>query len=106
MRYIGMDTPEVGERCAEEATRLNSDLVGGKRVRLEKDVSEADRFDRLLRYVWVGDTFVNAELVRRGYAKAIAYPPDTRHQSTLARLESEARAARRGMWATGPCPAP
>ncbi len=106
VRYIGVDTPEVGERCAPEATGLNNDLVAGKRVRLEKDVSETDRYGRLLRYVWVDDALVNAELVRLGYARAVAYPPDTKHQATLARLQSEAQAAQRGMWASGPCPEP
>ena len=56
-------------------------------------------YGRLLRYVWVGDLLVNAELVRLGYARAVAYPPDTAYQARFAALQAEAQAARRGLWA-------
>ena len=104
VRYIGVDTPEtvapdrpVG--CfGPEASRANKDLVEGKTVRLERDTSERDRFGRLLRYVYAGDTLVNAELVRQGYANAVTFPPDVREAERLRALEGEARAARRGLW--------
>jgi micrococcal nuclease len=99
VRYISIDTPERGERLYEEATEKNRELVEGKIVRLEKDVSETDIYGRLLRYVYVDDTFVNAELVRLGYAKAIPYPPDTKFQELFAELEQEAKDAGRGIWA-------
>lgn len=70
----------------------------GKTVTLEKDVSETDVYGRLLRYVWVDGVFVNGELVRLGYARAISYPPDTKYQERLAQLEEEARQASRGLW--------
>ncbi|MBI2847681.1 MAG: thermonuclease family protein [Chloroflexi bacterium] len=98
VRYIGMDTPERGEAFYIEATQANRQLVAGERVRLERDVSETDRYGRLLRYVWVDDVMVNAELVKLGLAEARAYPPDTRYQGLLDRLEGEARAAEKGMW--------
>ena len=80
--------------------------MSDKRVRLERDSSEEDRYGRWLRYVWVGDTFVNAELVRRGYARARVYPPDVEYQDILGQLEEEARSARKGIWTSGPCPSP
>ena len=101
VRYIGINTPEVypqREWYGLEAWRKNEELVGGKVVRLEKDVSERDRYGRLLRYVYVDGLFVNAELVRQGYARAKAYPPDTKYQELLERLEAQARAAGRGLW--------
>jgi endonuclease YncB( thermonuclease family) len=100
VRYIGMDTPEMSplEAFAQEATDVNRDMVEGKTVRLEKDTSETDRYGRLLRYVWVGDTMVNIELVLKGLAEAKAYPPDTRYQRQLDAAEDEARAAGLGMW--------
>ena len=73
---------------------------------LEKDVSETDRYGRLLRYVWVGDLMVNAELVRLGYALVSTYPPDVKYQDLFLRLPQEARAAGRGMWAEGATPTP
>jgi micrococcal nuclease len=102
VRYIGMDTPEMlsqPELFAIEATQANRTLVEGKMIRLEKDISETDKYGRLLRYVYVDDTFVNAELVRLGYAVAKAYPPDTKYQRLLEQMETEAKDDQRGLWA-------
>jgi micrococcal nuclease len=101
VRYIGIDTPETypeEEIYGPEAKAKNMELVEGKMVTLEKDVSETDKYCRLLRYVYAGDIFVNGELVRLGYAEAVAYPPDTRYQWQLEHLEEEAKAANRGIW--------
>jgi len=101
VRYIGIDTPEAYpqvEAFGLEAWQVNRALVEGKVVRLEKDVSEVDKYGRLLRYVYVDNIFVNAELVKQGLAYAQAYPPDTKHQAYLETLEQEARQAGRGMW--------
>jgi micrococcal nuclease len=100
VRYIGMDTPERGDFFFQEATEANRALVEDQRVILVKDVSETDRFGRLLRYIYLEDgTFVNAELVRQGYAVIATFPPDVRHQELFLELEREARAASRGLWA-------
>ena len=102
VRYIGIDTPEVHpklEAFGMEAWQANRKLVEGKKVRLERDVSETDKYDRLLRYVYVDDIFVNAKLVKQGLARAEAYPPDTKHQEYLEELEQQARQAGRGIWA-------
>jgi len=102
VRYIGIDTPEVHpklEACGMEAWQANSQLVVGKEVRLERDISKTDKYGRLLRYVYVDDIFVNAELVRQGLAEAKAYPPDTKYQDYLEELEAEARQEGKGIWA-------
>jgi len=100
VRYIGMDTPERGKPFFREATEANRRLVEGRTVQLEQDVSDTDSYDRLLRYVFLDDgTFVNAELVRLGYALVAYYPPDVRHFYLLASLQSEAFHACRGLWA-------
>ena len=99
VRYIGVDTPEFGELGADEATEANRQLVEGETVWLEKDVSETDKYKRLLRYVYVDDTFVNAELVKQGLAWAKAYEPDTKYQDCFEELEAEAREAGLGIWA-------
>lgn len=105
VRYIGIDAPEARgegapEPFAKEATGANEALVGGKRVCLESDVSDRDRFDRLLRYAWLEDgRMVNEALVLAGLAEARAYRPDTKHQATiLDPAEEAARAAGRGIW--------
>lgn len=102
VRYIGIDTPEVypeEEAHGMEAWQANRQLVEGKKVRLEADVSETDKYGRLLRYIYTDDILVNAELVRLGLAEAKAYPPDIKYQELLEQLESEAREAGRGIWA-------
>jgi len=102
VRYIGIDTPEsVAPRkpveCfAKEATNRNVELVAGQTVSLEKDVSETDRYGRLLRYVYVHDVMVNQILVSEGYAKVSTYPPDVKYQELFVAAESEARESARG----------
>ncbi len=105
VRYLGIDTPESVdprrpvERFGKEAADRNRALVEGKTVFLEQDVSETDRFGRLLRYVYLEDgRMVNALLIEEGYAHAASYPPDVKYQERFARLEREARAAKRGLW--------
>lgn len=105
VRYIGIDAPETGatagiarECWADEATAANRALVEGREVRLEKDTSDTDRYGRLLRYVWIGDTMVNHELVVQGVATAKRYKPDTARAADLEAAQAEAKAATRGMW--------
>lgn len=101
IRYIGIDAPEVslGEECfAKEATKANEELVLGKEIRLEKDVSEKDKYNRLLRYVWVGSTFVNESLVKEGFARFSSYPPDVKYQDLFKAAEQDARENNRGLW--------
>ncbi|MCK4388293.1 MAG: thermonuclease family protein [Dehalococcoidia bacterium] len=98
VRYIGIDTPEIGEHYYLEATEANRQLVGGKRIQLEKDVEDKDEYGRLLRYVWVDGIMVNAELVRLGYAYSYSYPPNLKYQAHFLQLEREAREQKRGLW--------
>ena len=98
VRYIGIDAPEQNESGYLEAKYKNKELVEGKKVRLEKDTSNKDRYGRLLRYVYINDTFVNGEIVKHGYAYARAYSPDTKYQVYLEAMENEARQKKRGIW--------
>jgi micrococcal nuclease len=104
IRYIGIDTPEskkpgVPVQCfALKAAAKNKRLVDGKKVTLHYDVERHDRYGRTLAYVTVGKISVQETLVRGGYARAKAYPPNTRHRDQFERLERRARAAGRGMW--------
>jgi micrococcal nuclease len=101
VRYIGMNTPERGEPCAREATAANAALVDGRTVAMIRDVSETDRYGRLLRYVYVEGTFVNAALVADGWAEAARYPPDTAFAAWFDLLEAQAHAANLGCHPTG-----
>jgi micrococcal nuclease len=100
-----MDTPENTsqiEYFGPEATARNSELVYGKTVRLIRDVSETDRYGRLLRYVIAEDVFVNYELVAQGYANAASYPPDIACIPTFQAVEQQASTAKLGLWGAPP----
>lgn len=84
VRYIGMDTPEIGEPGYESAKAENRKLVEGKMVTLESDKVGRDPHGRLLRYVYVGRLFVNAELVRRGKAKMMVVKPNVSRIAQIA----------------------
>lgn len=103
VRYIGIDTPERGDCYFAEASEYNRQLVLDKPVRIEQDISETDRFGRVLGYVYQGDLFVNEELVRQGFAQAATYPPDVAFQNLFAAAEQEAREQERGIWAPDAC---
>lgn len=104
VRYVGIDTPETVDprkpvMCfGHEASAKNKELVEGKEVRLVRDITDRDKYGRLLRYVYVGDLFVNDALVRQGYAHAYTYPPDVAMNERFLAAEREARAAGRGLW--------
>jgi len=104
IRNIGVNAPEMHhpirgeEPGGREAAEANRRLVAGRHVRLELDVRTRDRYGRLLAYVWAGDTMVNAELVRLGYAQVMTVPPNVKYQHLFVKLQREARDAHRGLW--------
>ncbi len=111
VRYIGIDTPETkhptkGVECfGKEASEKNRELALGKVIKLEKDVSETDRYGRLLRYVYLQEPtatspalFVNEYLVKEGYAQAVTFPPDVKYADHFLQLQREARAQKKGLW--------
>ena len=102
VRYIGLDTPEMGEdpECgAQEATDFNRRMVEGKPVKLLAGPEDTDDFGRLLRYVFVDDVFVNAELVRTGQAIPRIYHPEEPFGRLFAQIGRTAKADGRGSWA-------
>lgn len=114
VRFIGIDTPEVGENAeplGEEASAYTAGQIPvGATVWLETDAELRDQYGRLLAYVWLeqpatGDAtevrehMLNARLVLDGYANAYTYPPNVKYTEVLKDLQSEAREAGRGLWA-------
>ena len=104
VRYIGVDTPESVkpgtpvECFAKAASAANERLVGGQRVRMSYDAERRDRYGRLLAYVYRDSLFVNAELVRAGYARTLTIPPNVRFADRFAKLARDAREHGRGLW--------
>ena len=119
VRLIGIDTPEMHEsnklykdsqRSGEDVSTIQKlgrrayeftrKLVEGKRVSLEFDVEKYDKYNRLLAYVYLKDskTFVNAEIVKQGYASLMTIPPNVKYANLFSQLYQEARKERRGLW--------
>jgi micrococcal nuclease len=113
VRYIGMDTPELNENSkatpepyAEAATTENATLLAAaERLVLERDVSERDRYGRLLADVGVERdgtwTLVDLAIVAQGFAQVATFPPDVKYVDVLLAAQREARAAGRGLWGSG-----
>lgn len=109
LRYIGIDTPENTtevEHFGPEAAEKNAELVEGQTVTLLRDISETDRFGRLLRYVFVGDRFINWELVAQGYANSVTFAPDLACSEVFQTAEQQARQRGIGLWAAQGTPTP
>lgn len=117
VRLIGVDAPEArhppaGSRrpppslatraLGQRAATFTERRLLGERVALESDVERRDKYGRVLAYVWRSDgTLFNAELLREGYAQTMTVLPNVKYADLLARLQREARDARRGLWAEG-----
>lgn len=118
VRLIGIDTPEIhtSNKLYKDSQRTSQDvrtiqelgrrswdftkkLVEGKRVSLEFDVEKHDKYGRLLAYVYLRDgTFVNAEIVKQGYASLMTYPPNVKYADLFLKLYREAQENHRGLW--------
>ncbi|MFN8445060.1 MAG: SH3 domain-containing protein [Caldilineaceae bacterium] len=99
VRYIGIDTPEQGQPGYQAASAANWELVAEQRVYLVKEISDTDRYGRLLRQVYLADgRWVNGELAAQGWTQPVRYPPDILKATELEALTLEAAQAQRGFW--------
>ena len=101
VRYVGVNTPARDQSCYSEARAANSSMVSGQNVTLLRDTSDTDQYGRLLRYVYVGDTFVNEQLVRDGWAELVVYQPDDQYADDFRTLEQQAARAGLGCHPSG-----
>ncbi|HYH04578.1 MAG TPA: thermonuclease family protein [Bacillota bacterium] len=104
VRYIGVNTPEIHhptkgvEYYGKEAFAANRQLVEGKKIRLEYDVQQKDKYGRTLAYVYVGNVFINAQLLAEGFAQVMTIPPNVKHADYFLKLQREAQSAGKGLW--------
>lgn len=114
VRLIGVNTPESTtrtEKYGKEASIYTTSKLTGKQIWLQKDVSEADRYDRYLRIIWtaiptnvlneneIRTKMFNADLVINGYAEPSTYPPDVKYSEYFVMFAREARKNNTGLWA-------
>jgi micrococcal nuclease len=106
IRLIGVDAPEsrnafrkVVGYYGKESTQFMTTLIAGKKVRLEYDADTLDLYGRTLAYVYLQNgTFVNAELVQKGYGMVMTVPPNVRYAEKFIKFERTARKRNRGLW--------
>jgi micrococcal nuclease len=98
IRLIGIDTPESGNCYFDESKIFLSNLILNKQIKLEKDVSETDKYQRLLRYIYLDDILINNYLISQGYAKIYTVPPDIKYQKLFQESQNLARNENRGLW--------
>lgn len=111
VRYLGINTPEMNfgkgkpDCFAAEAAKVNKELVVGQEIEMEKDVSDKDKYARLLRYVYLPDgeagidgLLINDFLLRQGFAKLELIPPDLHYSIQFKEASNEAKDNRRGLW--------
>lgn len=116
IRFIGVNTPESTtktETFGKEASNYTTSKLDGQKVWIQKDVSDTDRYGRLLRIIWLAiptdDTneteirtkMFNADLVLNGYAEPSTYPPDVKYSEYFVKFAREARESGTGLWAFG-----
>ena len=98
VRLIGIDAPEKGENCSEEAKNRLQQLVLGKSVLLGKDVSERGKYGRLVRFVYADGLFVNLALIEEGFALAFEFEPDTSFSELFREAELKAVGSNSCLW--------
>lgn len=91
VQYLGIYVPTLDDLCGQQAAEFNASLVDGQTVSLVREISDTDSEGRLLRHVYVGSLFVNAEMIAQGYALAAITPPDVGQSEYFASLEQQAR---------------
>ena len=99
VRLLGIDTPEKGQYFYKEAKERLEEIIGGREILLEPDETDRDKYDRLLRYIFINRTeLVNAMLVEEGLARVYIIPPDRKYEEGLAEAEAVARSRDLGIW--------
>lgn len=89
VRLLGIDTQEEGERCYERAKNRLEEMILKKEIEMEGEGT--GQYDRKLAYIFLNDTFINAEMVREGLAVAYFYEEDAKYKDRIQRAEEEAR---------------
>lgn len=103
VRLLGMDADEKDYPCYDPAKNRLEALVLGKQVLLEKDKTDVDQYGRCLRYIFLGNTDVDVQLVKEGLAIARFYEPDVKYKTEISEAENQAQTSGTGCkWAGTP----
>ncbi|MBU7048499.1 MAG: thermonuclease family protein [Theionarchaea archaeon] len=98
VRLIGIDAPELSQPGGEESREYLAQLIKGKGITLEKGFEDRDTYNRLLRFVYIGNLCINEEMIRQGYAEARYMSPEDPLREYYIQLEIEAEITKAGLW--------
>lgn len=105
VRLIGLDAPESthpdeerNTEYGEISSEFTREALEGKKVSLEYDLQERDKYGRILAYVYKDKKMFNKILIMEGHAKAVTYPPNVKYTDEFIRLEKEAKKSQKGLW--------
>ncbi len=95
---IGISVPDHTSRYRKMSEDLFFKMVLNKTIKIEYDTLKSNA-DWLMGYVYIGDVFVNSEMIAKGYAKATPTASNSKYDELFKKLEKEARENKRGIWA-------
>ena len=105
VRYIGINTPEIdhgdqkGEPFGYKSKSANRRMVSSQKILLKFDIEKSDRYGRTLAYVFLGNgTFINAELIRNGFAHCLVKKPNVKYKDLFIKLQRFAISNKKGIW--------
>ena len=115
VRFIGVDTPETVHKTKDikpygrESSDYTKESLLGETIYVEKDVSERDKYGRILRYIWfeipkeiteqeIINKMFNATIILEGYAQVSTFPPDIKYVDYFIKFQHEAQEQNKGLW--------
>ena len=102
IRLLNIDTRERGQNCYQEAKDKMTELVLLKNITMERDKEDKDRYNRLLRYIYVDGEMVNLKMVQEGLAVVYIIPPNGKYRSDFEAAESAAHGEGGCVWTMQP----
>ena len=98
VRLIGIDAPELSQPGGKESREYLAHLVLHRNITLEKGYQNRDKYNRLLRFVYIDNLCINEEMIRQGYAEARYLPSNDPLREHYIQLEIEAEITKAGLW--------
>lgn len=106
VRLIGIDTPETRNRFKKkkghygiEAKNYLTELILNQSIKLDFDLDKYDQYNRVLAYAYKDNVFINADLVKNGYARIMTIQPNSKYADLFYKLQIQARDNKIGLWA-------
>ncbi|NMA50253.1 MAG: thermonuclease family protein [Mollicutes bacterium] len=99
VRFIAIDAPELKDDYGKEASEFTCDtLLNAKEILLEYDADKADKYGRVLAWVWYDKKLLQKTLIEKGFAQTAYIYKDYRYVNSLCFDEKKAKENKVGVW--------